>query len=563
MLEKADIFQNEQPALAALRKDLFATGIWPFRWQRQTRALRALLNAQEPEAVDILVSAVSSDHRLSSEIRTALATRASPVRMNRLWHLWAEKRPAWLGELLCAQGQPAQAPDLAVLSLLKLRRAVSLSTDALMLDQVLPYLADEDADVRETSEVYLRQMGMIAPHLYLAALLVLSRFGDIGSSREAMRGVLSLELDSDGLENARRLYLTHLPRAEFLFTALLTAPTELPLTRKQAWELVPFFADADEDVRAGAEAYLQALYEKFQAVGMRLDLKLGRIDRLPTGHLSASSVLNALSDADPDVRAGVRAYAARLPCEPALNDLIFAAWSHTTDEGLAEVIRSQQRMPTQAVKAAIFAAAGDEDALVEACRPLGVADLLELAAHWAASERRPTDPRRRQVVEQAIAAQKLVGPLTFDPPVVLPAGLTDFFDWWEAQPAADEALSHARTAADPLTRAGAAWVSHLYGALQPDDLARMGASADWPERLVTRMIDVGHAQPDLDHVQNAHAVEGLIDTELHAATAGGAAAGHDRLLRLRDACAGRTDRAGCVNRGLADLLLAFQDYFMA
>lgn len=205
--------------------------------------------------------------------------------------------------------------------------------------------------------------------------------------------------------------------------------------------------------------------------------------------------------------------------------------------------------------------AGDEDGLVEACRPLGVFDLLDLCERWAETGRLPTDPARKRVVETAVAGWRTMGRITFEAPAKLPNGMVDFFDWWEQQKVGEKDLAAGLTNPDPLVRAGSAWVSHRRGGLPAATVDKMAVSEDWPERLVARLVEPKHAAASNEHVQWTSLAGGVIPGAIIATTAAGTPAEHETVLQVRKANTGKTDNASTVNLGLAQILAAFQSYF--
>ena len=190
--------------------------------------------------------------------------------------------------------------------------------------------------------------------------------------------------------------------------------------------------------------------------------------------------------------------------------------------------------------------AGDEDGLLEACRPLPILDLLAECARWAETGRLPTDPSRKRAVENAIAAWREVGKIEFEGTPTLPDGLVDFF---EAE------LDSSLDSPDPLLRLHAA--VNGKGNLEPQQLI---SSSAWPDRLAVRLLDPALAGAE-DHVVWTSLAGGIISNAVFATTAGGTPVERETLLRLLEANAGRTDRAAALNRGLAGVLLAFHSHF--
>lgn len=348
-------------------------------------------------------------------------------------------------------------------------------------------------------------------------------------------------------------------------------------------------------------------------------LKTGQVESLPTDPPSVAAVLQTLGDPDADVRAGVASYASRLPDEARANDALYDAWIRTQSREIREVLTSQQRLPSSVAKETLLRlsmgdaesylaledengqifreawglasdelrqtvvqtvtrsgnarlidaytkalgvgsgggadttitlearkTAGDEDGLFDACRPLKLLDLLDQCSRWDETGRRPGDPAKAGAVDTAIAAWKEVGKIEFEEAPKLPDGLVDFFD-----AELESSLSHP----DPLMRLHAA--VNGKGTIDPQQWIK---SVAWPERLAARLLDPSLAGTP-DHVQWTSLAGGVISNTLLTTTAEGTPAEHENLLRLRDANAGRNDRASVINRGLAGVLIAFQSYF--
>ena len=205
--------------------------------------------------------------------------------------------------------------------------------------------------------------------------------------------------------------------------------------------------------------------------------------------------------------------------------------------------------------------AGDEDGIVEAARGYGVFEVMDLCERWAGVDLRPADKSRLRVVERSVAAWREIGKISFEAPAKLPNGLVDFFDWWEGQKLGEKELAEGLAAPDPLVRAGSAWVSHRKAKMPPAQVEKMATSEDWPERLVARLVDAKYAAAPNEHVQWTSLAGGVISGALINATAAGTPAEHEALLQIHASCKGKTDRASQVNRGLAEILLAFQSHF--
>lgn len=350
-------------------------------------------------------------------------------------------------------------------------------------------------------------------------------------------------------------------------------------------------------------------------------LKTGQQERLPIDAPTIAAILPALSDPDADVRAGVAAYATRLPDDARSNDALYDAWIRTRSKEIRDVITGQKRLPSSVAKETLLRlsmgdvdgylalddengqifreawglapdplrqlvvqtvtrsgnsrlidaytralgsggdggggadlaitlearkTAGDEDGLLDACRPLKILDMLDQCGRWAETGRLPADPSRKRAVENAIAAWREVGKIEFEDTPTLPDGLTDFF---EAE------LDSTLDSPDPLMRLHAA-VSGK-GQSAPPKFIKSDA---WPDRLAARLLDPALAGAT-DHVEWSSLTGGIISTAVFATTAEGTPAEHETLLRLREATAKRSDRPAAINRGLAGVMLAFQSHF--
>jgi hypothetical protein len=341
-------------------------------------------------------------------------------------------------------------------------------------------------------------------------------------------------------------------------------------------------------------------------------LKSGLQKRLGTDSQTVTAVLAHIGDEDEDLKAGAVAYAARLPDEARCNDALYDMWFRTQSTELREVITGQQRLPSSVAKETLLRlsigdadgylalddengqifreawglasdplrqllvgtvtksgnsrlidaytkalggeldpatelelrkTAGDEDGLLETCRTLKIFDLLDQCARWEETGTRPEDPSRKRAVENALVAWREVGEIEYDEAPELPEGLVDFFD---------AELDSSLDSPDPLMRLHAS--VNGKGSPNPQDWIKSKA---WPERLAARLLDPSLAG-EPDHVEWTG---GVISNALLVTTAEGTPAEHETLLGLREANAGRGDRASVINRGLAGVLLAFQSHF--
>lgn len=182
-------------------------------------------------------------------------------------------------------------------------------------------------------------------------------------------------------------------------------------------------------------------------------------------------------------------------------------------------------------------ASGDEDRLVDAVREMTGAELFEQCSRWAESGRRPTDPKRRDAVDRAVALLKNQPTITIEPAPALPAGTEDVLAMWASDSRPVGELRADLANPDPFIRAGAMFALAQRGDVEKAQLNEKASSADWPERLAATLagaeVDVSN-----DHVYWVSLCAGL-DEGTHQAKV---ACGPDefevsaqRLATLREA----------------------------
>jgi len=617
--------------IRAFRDRLFAKKpalIWRFR---QAGAVKSLAASDDPAAVDPLLDALVSGHRLSPRILAVLAAVEDPVRVERMWKRWASKREKAVGELLAGAKRLPADPALRVLAALKIGAAGRIPLDAQGAQVVVHYARDAEAQVRASCDAWVERARASAPDLHLSTVLRLRRFDRVGADRAALARVAARVRAEPGLADDVAAWVQQLPADARLAAVLKIGGADLPKTREQAFALVPFFRDADPDVRAGAERYLEGLGDPTLAAPVRL--KLGRAESIATDPKTARAVLDSFTDADAEVRAGAKAYARLLPDETGVNDALYDLWLRTEAAEIADLLSGDRRLPSSPAKEALLhltsghvdryhamgdpngqifrdayamasrglraklndvamksrdvrlidlyastvgsaevaikpvldarMAAGDEDGLFEALRPLGIGDLLDLCERWRETGRRPKEATRRRAVDLAVAAlERLGGNVELDPPPELPDGLVDFFQFWEEQNLDAAALRDRLKAEDPFVRAGAAWAVSRRGALPAGLSDKMASSDDWPERFVARLVDAKHVAPKDEHVRFTSLFHDVVSEAVLSATAGGSPAENQRLRQVVGDGRQRAGRAAALERELAQILLAFQDAFL-
>lgn len=202
---------------------------------------------------------------------------------------------------------------------------------------------------------------------------------------------------------------------------------------------------------------------------------------------------------------------------------------------------------------------GDEDGLFEACRTLRLAQVLGLCERWAASPARPGGASQRAAVDRAVAAWRRLNELLPESGAGLPDGLADIFEWWRAGQPDDDRLRADLLADDPFIRARGLYLGHERGIVGSSQIAAAAASEHWPERLMARLVEPAFcAQTTGDPVFWATACAG--DAGLLNAVVGGTPEDYVRHVRLLAAMRG--EQADARNRGLLEILCAFQQVFV-
>ncbi len=201
----------------------------------------------------------------------------------------------------------------------------------------------------------------------------------------------------------------------------------------------------------------------------------------------------------------------------------------------------------------------DEDGLFESCRSLRLMQVLDLCERWAGIPARPSGASQRAAVDRAVAAFRRLRDFKAESAPALPAGLIDIFDLWRAQEPGDARLRTDLEAGDPFIKARGLYLGHKRGIVDASQITAAATSVHWPERLMARLVDpVFCAQPGQDHVFWASACAG--DTGLLNALVGGTPEDYARHTALLAAM--QDDQADARNRGLLEILCAFQEVFV-
>lgn len=207
-------------------------------------------------------------------------------------------------------------------------------------------------------------------------------------------------------------------------------------------------------------------------------------------------------------------------------------------------------------------AADNEDGLFEEARQMTFIGVLNLCQRWAKNQWIPDDPRRANVVKTAVERFRQIEKIEVTEGPRVPAGTEDLFLYWEKQNTSEKELKQGLSHPDPFVRMRSLYLGHQKDMVDEARLNQAAKSEDWPERLVSRMIDPA-ITPDKkrDHVEwvnvcagmNAELIKARIDctpeeysryNEMLATLSTGGAAMTRLKMRL-------------------EILLAFQGYFMA
>lgn len=202
---------------------------------------------------------------------------------------------------------------------------------------------------------------------------------------------------------------------------------------------------------------------------------------------------------------------------------------------------------------------GDEDGLFEQTRYLNLIQVLALCERWANTAARPSQPRYRAAVDEAVGVYRGLGELAGESAPNLPEGMVDLFDYWRAEAPKDAVLLDDLAEEDPFYNARALYLGSERGLVDGDRIARAARSPHWPIRLVARLLDPASITgAKEDHVRwvNACADEApLLKTPI-----GGSPEDYDwhlaEMKRLSEPTAAR-------RRALLNILCTFQGVFVA
>jgi len=202
---------------------------------------------------------------------------------------------------------------------------------------------------------------------------------------------------------------------------------------------------------------------------------------------------------------------------------------------------------------------GDEDGLFEQIPELKLIQVLALCERWANNSARPSQPRYRAAVDEAVGVYLELGELASESAPELPAGMVDLFDYWRAEAPADEVLQDDLAEEDPFYTARALYLGAERGLVDRDRMARARKSPHWPVRLVGRLLDpASMTEAKEDHVQWVNASADA--APLLTATVGGSPEDYDRRLAEIEQASGPTTAR---TRALLRILCIFQGVFVA
>jgi len=615
-----------------LREQLHAAGPWPLHLFKQSSALKKLIaSTDDPEAAAVLAEAVDAGHRLAGKIKPVLASATSGAWIECLCGLWAGKRQDWLGQAIRSNRWKSTTGGVDTLCALKTGQVGDLPTDPQSATAVLKSLDGPDNDVRAGVLSYIRRV----PDLEAVNDAIYGALQRTGNE-ELLRFVSSERrvpgrIDSDYARLALRAGLEERlpidPQAAASVLAL-ASDDAIPATAIATYAgRLPDDSGSNDLIYATLvetrSVELERLVRDQRRLPGSLDqakawwaLKVGLGGELPTTPQAAASVLSLTTDDDEAVRAGVVAYASRLPDEARANDALYDAWIRSQSQEMREVLTSQQRLPSSVAKETLlrlsmgdaegYLALDDENGqifreawglapdplrqlVVQTVTRSGNSRLIDAYTHALGSS--GTD------ANIALEARKTAGDEDGLFEACRPLKILDLLDecsrWADGgrlpeDPARKRAVDNALAAWQEVGRIEFEEAPQLPEGLvdffeadlesridSPDPLMRLHAAVNgkgtvdpkqwikseaWPERLAARLLD-----PELagtpDHVEWTSLAGGVISNAIFATTAEGTPAEHETLLELRKANDGRNDRAAALNHGLAGVLVAFQSHF--
>jgi hypothetical protein len=579
--------------IAQARDRLFSTSFLIGSLQRKG-AIKFLAQAPEPEAVEALADALTRDHPEALTIQAALG-RLSPStdapRIEALWAYLGKAPKARIAGVLAGLGWPAgrrarEGTVKAVLSAAQpgadsaVQAAVAVFVKALPTDDaalteaaVTAWLRSKSAAIGQAIVGQQRPVSAAAVASLADALCAGHANSDLIS---ACLRQLTWSRDGEKLENLWAL-LQRQPNAAL--GALLTQ-LGWPAGRraKPAWTravLSVAKTGADKAVLAAAAKFAAALdprdeagNEEIYAAWQRsqsaeLERVISDQDRLP--NTPALAAMHALTTGALDRYDRLNDASGRLFVEA------FGNAPEPFKQRISRNIQGQQRFLNfyrQANAASTVAPEtkienlirmGDEDGLFEALPQLRFARALDLCERWATSSGRPSEPKRRAVVDRAVAAWRRLDGFQVEPAPPLPDGLVDIFDYWRGQKPSDADLRKDLAASDPFERSRGLYLGHERGIVDAARLRAATTSEHWPERLIARLtlpetLDSAKG----DHVLWVSACAG--DAALLGAAVGGTIDDYNRHRRLLEQARGA---AATRTRALLEILCAFQGAFVA
>jgi hypothetical protein len=402
----------------------------------------------------------------------------------------------------------------------------------------------------------------------------------------------------------------------------------LPLDVDTAWQVAPFLS-GKATLAGAAEAYVQATIQAQPDYLQAFIFKLGRGAELEVTRGAALGALALIAEADPQVRSGAEAWLKALPNVEQWNDLIVDEWIRTQSPFLARLV-AEPRLPSSPAKEALILlvhgqvagyrkledrdgallaealalatpemrkainevvlqardgaladayrqaaasgtstqqadpqvalqalmASGNEDALFEAVRGMTLAEVLPLCRHWAQTKRRPKNDRYRAIVDRAVPIFQRLPEVEIEPAPPLPDGLEDLFEVWQRESVPDAQLQQELEGGTPLGRARALWLGSERGVVNEATLRSRAKSADWLERLVVglRHPEALAADEPVEWIENCVGVEGgLVSAKL--------VCGPEEAQLTEALCASFKQGKGRLaqrNQALAEILAAFR-----
>ncbi len=208
--------------------------------------------------------------------------------------------------------------------------------------------------------------------------------------------------------------------------------------------------------------------------------------------------------------------------------------------------------------------AENEEGLFDAARFMELPGLLDLCRRWNASGWRPQDDRKRGVADRAVSALKRAGELRIESDTDgLPRGVTDLFTYWKKTPLDDRQTAAGLDSPDPFARMRSLYAGHLRGTLALERLAGAAKSADWPERLMARLIsppstDAGR---EPDHVEWVNACTAT--AEFVQAKAACTPEEFEYFGRVLKGLSQKAGGYGARLQPILEILNAFQSYYAA